>query len=100
MQPTHTYTQTITISTDTLTGVFFYVIIRIVRRGLNTLTCFSHMEPRFNNSDLEKFAEYLGLEGIDSDVFYESYYAMGTEDYDDYEIAWEHVGDAPEYAYD
>ena len=32
--------------------------------------------------DLEKFAEYLGLTGIDSDLFYESYYGIDNEEYE------------------
>ena len=32
--------------------------------------------------DLEKFAEYLGLTGIDSDLFYESYYGIDNESYE------------------
>ena len=32
--------------------------------------------------DLEKFAEYLGLKGIDSDLFYESYYGIDNEEYE------------------
>ena len=46
-------------------------------------------EPRFRNSDLESFAEYLGIEGIDSDVFYEMYYQMDDTNDDDYDDAWE-----------
>jgi hypothetical protein len=44
--------------------------------------------PKFHDSDLEKFAEHLGLTGLDSDIFYESYYNI-IEDYDDYESSWE-----------
>lgn len=57
-------------------------------------------EPRFKNSDLEKFAEYLGLDGIDSDVFYESYYQLGSQEYDDYECSWDEQGEIPEYTYE
>ncbi len=36
------------------------------------------------NEDIEDFAEYLGLKGIDADSFYESYYNIGnTEEEDD-----------------
>ena len=46
-------------------------------------------EPRFQNSDLEEFAEYLGLNGIDTDLYYESYYQMNSDDeYDDYDLEW------------
>ena len=43
-----------------------------------------------DNDDLLKFAEYLGMTGIDADVFYESYYKLDNRDleldyYDDYE---------------
>lgn len=30
--------------------------------------------------DLQEFAEYLGLKGIDTDVFYESYYNLDNRD--------------------
>ena len=48
-------------------------------------------DPRFQNSDLEEFAEYLGIAGLDFDVFYETYYELKQEiqEYDDYELAWE-----------
>ena len=38
------------------------------------------------NEDLELFAEHLGLDGIDADLFYESYYQLKTTD-DDWEIS-------------
>ncbi len=28
------------------------------------------------------FAEYLGLDGVDADLFYESYYDLNSDDYD------------------
>ena len=34
----------------------------------------------FLNEDLELFADYLGLDGIDADLFYESYYQLKNED--------------------
>jgi len=40
----------------------------------------------FLNEDLEKFAQHIGFDGIDSDMFYESYYGI-DEDYD--EEDWE-----------
>ena len=48
-------------------------------------------DPRFQNSDLEAFAEYLGIDGLDFDVFYETYYELQDEnqEHDDYELAWE-----------
>jgi len=35
-----------------------------------------------DNSDLEYFANHLGFEGIDTDLFYETYYLMDSEEYD------------------
>ena len=32
--------------------------------------------------DLEGFAEYLGLDGIDADLFYETYYDLDNEEYE------------------
>ena len=44
----------------------------------------------FLNEDLEKFAEHMGFDGIDSDLFYESYYKMTREKTDEeYELYWE-----------
>ncbi len=34
-------------------------------------------------SDLEAFAEYIGLNGIDTDLFYESYYQIDNGEYED-----------------
>ena len=51
--------------------------------------------PNFPVEDLEKFAEYMGLNGIDSDLFYESYYKMNKED-DEYELYWEESFDSVE----
>ena len=36
----------------------------------------------FHNDDIIEFAEYIGLEGIDSDLFYESYYQLDNEEYE------------------
>ena len=48
---------------------------------------FLPMNPsEFPVSDIEKFAEYLGLDGIDSDLFYESYYEL--DEYDGYDSEW------------
>ena len=33
--------------------------------------------------ELQDFAEYLGLKGIDGDLFYESYYQLDSEAYDE-----------------
>ena len=40
-----------------------------------------------SSSDMEDFAqEYLGLQGTDADMYYESYYRLNTDDeYDDEE---------------
>jgi len=45
-------------------------------------------DPRFQNSDLEGFAEYLGIDGLDFDVYYETYYELQSQD-EDIELAWE-----------
>jgi hypothetical protein len=42
----------------------------------------------FSTEDLERFAEYMGFDGIDSDLFYETYYKM-NEEHDEYEMYWE-----------
>ena len=44
-----------------------------------------HFVP--DNDDLDEFAKYLGLEGTDVDMFYENYYGLYDELYDDYEAA-------------
>jgi len=36
------------------------------------------------NEDIIKFAEYLGLSGIDADVFYESYYNLNNDEIERY----------------
>ena len=41
----------------------------------------------FSISDLEGFAEHLGFDGLDSDMFYEAYYKIPSES-DDYEEYW------------
>lgn len=40
------------------------------------------------NSDIEKFANHLGLDGLDVDSFYEMYYNLVDED-DDYDAQFE-----------
>ena len=37
-----------------------------------------------DNDDLLKFAEYLGMSGIDTDVFYESYYNLDNDSIERY----------------
>jgi len=36
----------------------------------------------FPVSDVEDFASYLGLDGTDADMFYESVYGLNTDDWD------------------
>ena len=45
-----------------------------------------------DNDDLLKFAEYLGLKGIDADVFYESYYDLDNDEIERYydEVEYEY----------
>ena len=38
--------------------------------------------------DFENFASYLGFTGVDSDMFYEAYYELTTDD-EEYETAME-----------
>ncbi len=33
-------------------------------------------------SDFDSFAEYLGLDGVDADMFYEAYYDISPEEYE------------------
>jgi len=42
-----------------------------------------HVVP--DNDDLDEFAKYLGFEGSDVDAFYEAYYGLIDEYYDDIE---------------
>ena len=37
-----------------------------------------------DNEDIIKFAEYLGMSGIDADVFYESYYELDNDEIERY----------------
>ena len=34
------------------------------------------------NDDFIEFARYLGLDGVDADLFYEQYYDLDNEEYD------------------
>ena len=43
--------------------------------------------------DLSELAEYLGLTGIDGDLFYESYYGIDNNTYEE-ELAWEEHEDS------
>ena len=55
------------------------------------------MEPLdFPVSDIEEFAEHLGMTGIDSDLFYESLYIEQSDEYDDYESHWDEVTESIE----
>ena len=40
------------------------------------------------NDDVLEFAKHLGFDGIDKDLFYESYYQLDNEDYE-YEEAYD-----------
>ena len=40
------------------------------------------MESDFSNEDVLDFAKHLGLEGIDGDLFYESYYQLNSDEYE------------------
>lgn len=33
-------------------------------------------------SDFDRFAQYLGLDGVDTDMFYEAYYEFDPEEYE------------------
>lgn len=53
---------------------------------INTLSAsppMFHFVP--SNSDLEAFAKWNGFEGTDADLFYENYYGLNEECYDDIE---------------
>jgi hypothetical protein len=67
----------------------------VMDHSINTLaSLFTEMKPTdFPVSDIEKFAEYMGLDGIDSDLFYESYYQL--DECDSYELEW---GESEVYA--
>ena len=54
-------------------------------------------EHDFQTSDIEGFAEYLGFEGVDTDLYYESYYQM---EYDDYDLEWDTHTESIELIYD
>jgi len=47
--------------------------------GLGTMS-----DSRIDNDDLETFARHLGFNGIDTDLFYETYYLMDSDEYDEY----------------
>ena len=51
--------------------------------------------PNFKDSDLETFAKFMGFEGIDSDLFYESYYNI-CQEYEQYEGEWEYAAESIE----
>lgn len=83
-----------------MTGGLFYVRITSklsvtspLNKPVRLLLTMTH--PKFPVEDLEKFAEYMGLNGIDSDLFYETYYKMNKED-DEYELYWEESYDSVE----
>lgn len=39
-----------------------------------------------DNNDLEGFAQFVGLSGTDIDLFYEAYYGMDTDIWEDVEL--------------
>ena len=43
----------------------------------------THESSVFPVSDVEDFASHFGLTGIDADMFYESYYNLNPEDWDE-----------------
>ena len=47
---------------------------------INITICFSEMDSF--TDDVLSFAEHLGFKGIDSDLFYESYYQLDNEEYE------------------
>lgn len=40
----------------------------------------THSPDVFPVTDVEDFASYLGLDGMDADMFYESYYQLNVDD--------------------
>ena len=46
-------------------------------------TKYSSVMSLLMDPELQDFAEYLGLKGIDGDLFYESYYQLDSEAYDE-----------------
>ena len=63
---------------------------------LNNLSAFLQMYHFIpDNHDLEDFAKWNGFEGIDSDLFYENYYGLSEDTYDDYEIELQELGYDP-----
>jgi hypothetical protein len=34
----------------------------------------------FRSSDMDDFAKFLGMDGLDADMFYESYYQLNVDD--------------------
>ena len=63
-----------------LMGVYTCIraFIRLWICAINTLP---HAFPMYlDNTDLEGFASYLGLTGIDTDTFYEAYYQLSCDD--------------------
>ena len=50
------------------------------------------MDPSLSD-DVIQFAEYMGMSGIDGDLFYESYYQLDNEEYENA------IGESYESAY-
>ena len=40
------------------------------------------MDTDFSSEDVLAFAKHLGLDGVDGDLFYESYYQLDNKDYE------------------
>ena len=53
---------------------------RLLPTLLNILRASHSMTPSM--SDFDSFAEYLGLNGVDADMFYEAYYDINPEEYE------------------
>jgi len=42
------------------------------------------------NEEFDAYAHYLGLTGVDADLFYECYYQLDNEDYEYQDVIDEH----------
>ena len=43
-------------------------------------------QDMFKATDIENFANHLGLDGLDADLFYESYYHHNSDEEGEYDI--------------
>ncbi len=48
----------------------------------------AHFTPMTDQKDFERFASYLGFNGLDADMFYEAYYELDSDD-EEYETITE-----------